>query len=364
MSEDDATPAPVELPTPDVDDDTSVIGDWRGRIPKELGATACHRRAQGEWRHRVRAWPAGPPTEPQVRARYETLPNYLAPTHGLRDAVAEGTNLMSPAARSYTADRLSVIDSLGGKVYRPRLYLNTLSSQPLAFSVAGELRELRDAAANLLNELCRLPAGTASELVTLTGSDDVVPRSQRGVRGYQQLEVYTLAGVEAEWFPPRWAHTGDRSGFDIACCLGLPEGRRVLVSIEVKYTDSFSPGKVEWAKYGDHLAAVGLDEGATKALVKAGCSQVLRQVMITDSVRRNGLVPDVGPDGCVDEVLAVVLAREDDKTARRVVRMLDDATNVPVQFWSHRQLFATAAKQPALEAWAQEMADRYVLEPT
>ena len=90
-----------------------------------------------------------------MRAKYETLPNYLAPTHGLRDAVAEGTNLMSPAARSYTADRLSVIDSLGGKAYRPRLYLNTLSSQPLAFSVAGELREQRDAAANLLNELCR-----------------------------------------------------------------------------------------------------------------------------------------------------------------------------------------------------------------
>src|SRR3954470_7035747 len=100
MSEDDATPAPVELPTPDVDDATSVVGDWRGRLPKEHGATARHPRAQGEWRHRVRAWPAGPPTEPRGRARYETLPNYLAPTHGLRDAVAEGTNLMSPAARS------------------------------------------------------------------------------------------------------------------------------------------------------------------------------------------------------------------------------------------------------------------------
>ncbi len=299
-----------------------------------------------------------------MRARYDTLPNYLAPTHGLRDAVAEGTNLMSPAARSYTADRLSVIDSLGGKAYRPRLYLNTLSSQPLAFSIAGELREQRVAAANLLNELCRLPAGTASELVTLTGSDEVVPRSKRGVRGYQPLALYTLAGVEAEWFPPRWAHTGDRSGFDIACCLGLPEGRRMLVSIEVKYTDSFSPDKVAWDKYSDHLAAVGMDEGAAETLVKAGCSQVLRQVMITDSVRRNGLVPDVGPDGRVDEVLAVVLAREDDKAARKVVRMLDDATSVPIRFWSHRQLFATAAKQISLAVWAQEMADRYVLEPS
>jgi hypothetical protein len=89
---------------------------------------------------------------------------------------------------------------------------------------------------------------------------------------------------------------------------------------------------------------------------------VLRQVMITDSVRRLGLASSVGPSGRVDAGLAVVLAREDDRTARRVVEALDESVGVriPVRLWSHRQLFTEAAKVKGLRAWAEAMAARYL----
>lgn len=63
---------------------------------------------------------------------------------------------------------------------------------------------------------------------------------------------------------------------DIACCLAVENGRRVLVTIEVKYTDTFSTKPVIWAPYEQHLTALGLNQDETTAVVKAGCSQVLR----------------------------------------------------------------------------------------
>ena len=75
----------------------------------------------------------------------------------------------------------------------------------------------------------------------------------------------------------------------------------------------------------------------------AGCSQILRQMMITASVGRNGLVPEVGEEGRVDEVMAVVLARVDDQKARKVVEAINAAVNVPVQFWSHSDFLVAAA---------------------
>ena len=52
--------------------------------------------------------------------------------------------------------------------------------------------------------------------------------------------------MEAEWFPPRDLHTGDRSGFDMAAFLRLRSGERLLVSVEVKYVDTFSAKKLEY----------------------------------------------------------------------------------------------------------------------
>ena len=260
-----------------------------------------------------------------------------------------GKNLMSDSARNYIRDRLAVLQRIDGKAEPDRLWRNLpLSSQPLAFSIAGHLHRHRAEAAQLLSALTGHPV---SSLATLHA-------------GAGAWRDHLLDGIEAEWFPPRTAHTGDMSGCDIACCLSLQDGGRVLVTIEVKYTDTFSPEPVAWARYQQHLTALGLDEAATASLVRAGCSQVLRQAMITDSVRRGGLVAGVGPEGRVDTALAVVLAREDDKTAIRVVNTLHDAigARIPVRFWSHRQLLTEAGQVQGLEKWAGDMALRYLID--
>lgn len=253
---------------------------------------------------------------------------------------------MSEDARVYTRRRVPVLETIDGKVETDRLWRNLLSSQPLAFSVAGHLQKHRSAAVHLMSVLTRLPVAS---LTTLCAESD-------------DLAAYKLDGIEAEWFPPRSEHTGDMSGCDIAACLELNDGRRVLVTIEVKYTDTFSAKPVDWDRYSTHLIALDLDRAETEALVKAGCSQVLRQVMITDSVRRRGLVRDVRAQGRVDDVIAVVLAREDDATAKRVVDTLHKAvgTVVPVHFWSHRHVLEEAARVKGLSVWAQQMSSRYV----
>lgn len=257
-----------------------------------------------------------------------------------------GTNLMSPEARVYAKDRLLVLERIDGKAEPDRLWRNLLSSQPLAFSIAGHLHRHRPEAAALFAGLTELRVRSLASLDPGPGP----------------WTDHLLDGIDAEWFPPRNEHTNDLSGCDIACCLALEDGSRALVTIEVKYTDTFSSKPVIWSRYEQHLTALGLDQVATAALVKAGCSQVLRQVMITDSVRRRGLVSGVGPNGQVDVGLAVVLARQDDKVARRVVQALDEAvgSRIPVRFWSHHHLFTEAAKVNGLREWADAMTARYV----
>lgn len=342
-----------DVPTRDRDrapgpDGTERVGDWVGRLPDgDSPTTRKHRVHQGLWRSNHAGWPAGPPqNDPRVRRRYPTLPNWLAESHDGQQVQDAGVNLMSPEARAYARERLLVLSRIDGKAEEDRLWRNLLSSQPLAFSIAGHLRRHESSAVAVLAALTKLPVRSLARLDPGPG----------------MWQDYRLDGIEAEWFPPRAEHTGDMSGCDIATGLALDDGRRVLVTIEVKYTDSFSPRPVEWARYQKHLTSLGLDEDATSALVEAGCSQVLRQVMVTESVRRAGLAPGLGADSQVDAGLAVVLAREDDRRARAVVEALDEAvgTRIPVQFWSHRQLLEEAATIEALGEWAREMSLRYL----
>ena len=329
------------------DSRATTVGDWHGLLPKESPVTRRHRIQQGLWRAEQLQWPAGEPQKDRrVRDRYPTLPNWLAETHHGVSVVDEGPNLMSREARSYTRDRLRVLETIDGKAETDRLWRNLLSSQPLAFSIAGHLHAHLPEAAALFSALTEMS----------------VARLTRLAAGTESLAAYALDGIDAEWFPPRFEHTGDLSGCDIAACLELTDGRRVLVTVEVKYTDTFSAKPVAWNRYAEHLTALGLDEVKTAALVEAGCSQVLRQVMVSDSTRRRGLSVAAGRDGHVDEAIAVVLAREDDTAAVEVTETLDRAVGdmVPVQFWSHRRLIHEAAKIQELSEWARDMAVRYL----
>lgn len=135
-------------------------------------------------------------------------------------------------------------------------------------------------------------------------------------------------------------------------------GGRLLVSIEVKFVDTFSPKRLKYENYQDHLDASGLDEAAWKDIVAKGGSQFLRSVLLTDSLRRQGL--SGGRE--VDRTLAVVLARSDDRSAVKVVKTIAGyQPSTPVDFWSHGDFLDACAAQPELAEWAARMRARYVM---
>ncbi|MGD9525536.1 MAG: hypothetical protein AB7V44_01975 [Pseudonocardia sp.] len=314
----------------------------RAELPDRVVATDTavqrrHRAHQSRWRRDVLGLPAGEPPE-RVRRTYPTLGNYLPETHDGQRADAAGWNLMSDAARDYTRERLAVLRRIGGLAEPDRLWRNMLSSQPLAFSIAGHLRAHQAAAVAVFAELTGWP---------VTGLDRL------GGLG----DDHSLDGIEAEWSPPRERHTGDRSGFDLAAVLRLDGGGRALVSVEVKYVDSFSPARLDPTDYAEHLAATGIGTDAASAIVAAGGSQFLRSVLLTESVRRTG----IRGESRLDRALSVVLARADDPTAERAVHVLQkQAPAVATARWSHDELFAAAGRQDGLAEWARRMNRRYV----
>jgi hypothetical protein len=308
--------------------------------PNDRGARGVHRALQGRWRAEVLQRPPGPPTDPRARSRYATLVSGVPESFEGISAAEEGLNLMSPPARAYARDRLQLLGPLEGLAEPDRLWRNMLSSQPLAFSIAGEFRARPESAATVFREMTGYPVAALATL------DDTSHR---------------LEGIEAEWFPPRDLHTGDRSGFDIAPFLRLEDESTLLLTVEVKYVDTFSRAKLDPARYADALAATGIDPAEARRIVDSGGSQFLRSVLLTDSVRRHG----IRGEGGVDQALAVVLARHDDRPASKVVSLFEELTlGSSVALWSHRDLFQAATNQPHLETWAQQMQRRYLAEAT
>ena len=193
-------------------------------------------------------WPAGPPSDARARSAYPVLPNYFAEEHEGSTPEQVGVNLVPPSAAEYARQRLEQLAEVNGVAEPDRLWRNLLSSQPLAFSIAGHLRDHQAGAAELFGRL------TGLEVVGLSRLED------------GNAPKHTLDGIDAEWFPPRQHHTNDRSGFDIAALLELAGGTHTLLTIEVKYIDSFSPGQARSEQRGVCQRAERLrDQGGRNA---------------------------------------------------------------------------------------------------
>jgi hypothetical protein len=307
-------------------------------ISSDSATARTYRALQGRWRREVLGLPPGDPTTPNPKLA--TVDSMLPRKHRGVHAADAGWNLMSPAAIEYARRRVPAVKAAKGVVEEDRLWRNMLSSQPLAFSIVGELRAHPAAALALLSEA----AG-----VEVVGFDRI-PASD---------PAYELDGLQAEWAPRPEEHTGDKSGFDIAAAVRIADGRRMLISIEVKYTDTFSPAKLDPMGYRPLLDEIGLADNATAELVKAGCSQFLRSVLLTHSVRRGGANRRAPLDSC----LGVVLCRDDDKTAGKVVNLLGAAQpTVPVRLWGLGDFLDEAARRPELADWADTVHARYLLD--
>ncbi|MGY1736982.1 PGN_0703 family putative restriction endonuclease [Geodermatophilus sp. SYSU D00684] len=295
--------------------------------------TRRERRRQSDFREQVLGLPAG--TRKEL-----PLGNYLREEDGDR-------NFLSPEAARYARARAEVVRGEGGQLERSRLFTNMLSSMPLAFSVFGHLRAHRDEAAAVISRLLDLP-----------------------VTGFDRVEVgnRVIDGIECEWAPTPYEHLGDGSAFDAVLAARLADGRSLLVAVETKYVDSFSrdPGpekdkrrRGKDANYRRHCEQFSMADDAFDRLGEYPTRQLLRNVLLTESVRRGGSAG--GP--AWDAAITLVLARDDDQGARDVVSRIDaDRGALPtrVLFRGHGDLADAAAAVPALSDWAALFRRRYL----
>ncbi len=296
--------------------------------------TLRERRRQSDFREQVLGLPAGRDRGGRV------LGSLLDEEDGDR-------NLLSPEAARYARARAEVVRSEGGQLDRARLFTDMLSSMPLAFSVFGHLRAHRVAAAAVLSRLLGMP---------VTGFDRV------DVRGR------AIGGMECEWAPEPQEHLQDGSAFDAVVAVRLADGTRLLVAVETKYVDSFSrdPGPEKDRRrpekddrYRRTCESFGMTPGAFDRLGEYPTRQLLRNVLLTESVRRGGT--EGGP--VWDAAVTLVLARDADTGARDVVdRLAADrgAMATRVLFCGHGDLADAAAAVPGLEEWTARFRRRYL----
>ncbi|MGR6965306.1 PGN_0703 family putative restriction endonuclease [Geodermatophilus sp. URMC 61] len=289
--------------------------------------TRRERQRQSDYREQVLGLPAG-------RRGDRVLGNYLPPEEWR-------SNFLSREAADYAERRAGEVQREGGQLETTRLFTNMLSSMPLAFSVFGHLSAHRTAAVRLLKDLRDLDV---AELVPVrVGSREI-------------------DGIECEWAPDRRDHLNDRTAFDAVVSARLADGRSLLVAVETKYVDSFSRdprrGRTD-AKYRARCADFGMAEGAYDRLREHATRQLLRNVLLTESVRRGG---STGRP-VFDEAVTVVLARDDDTSARAAVEAVAadrGAMPTDVRFIGHGQLVTAAERDVDLADWAGRFRQRYV----
>ena len=296
-------------------------------VASDNAVTRRERRRQSDYREEVLGKPSG-----ALRGR--TLGNYLP-------AGDRRSNFLSDEAATYAAARIDVVRREGGQLDETRLYQNMLSSMPLCFSVFGHLRAHRDGAVQVLSALL---------------DRDVVELV------HVEIGRRVIDGVECEWAPDPREHLRDGSAFDAVVAARTGDGRRLLVAVETKYVDSFSrdPANADKdAKYLKFCRCFGMADHAFEELRGPATRQLLRNVLLTESVRRGG---QTGQD-VFDDAVTVVLARADDAAARSAVAAADRQRGglaTAVRFVGHGEFAAAASAVAELADWAQEFRRRYI----
>ena len=297
-------------------------------VDSDNAVTRRERRRQSAYREEVLGLPPGTARDGRV------LGNYLPPGD-------RRSNFLSDQAADYAARRAEVVRREGGQLEQTRLYTNMLSSMPLCFSVFGHLRAHPEAAAAVLS--------------TVTG---------HAIVGFDRVTVgrRTIDGIDCEWAPDRRDHLSDGTAFDAVATARLSDGRRLLIAVETKYVDTFSRDKTtdeKDHKYRGFCERFGMAPTAFDALKGPATRQLLRNVLLTESVRRGGS----SGSQLFDEALTLVLARDDDYPARTAVAAVDrERGSLPttVAFVSHGELADAASALEVLGEWAHRFRRRYV----
>ncbi|WP_228892408.1 PGN_0703 family putative restriction endonuclease [Pseudoduganella aquatica] len=216
-----------------------------GTLPDEGRAKRRIRFHQGWWRAVVLGEPEGAnPANKDARV-CNTV------TGGLQSRA----NFLSPLAEWAVKETLREREvHAAGLFDMDRLYNNLLSSQPLAFNFFGDLKKDLDLATRVLQKL--FPSVDAVEAVRFE-------------------------------FAPKERYTGDNSAFDVAFEISAG-GRRGLLGLECKYTDSFSPKEYRRAEYQAIAAASASFRDPLDSYFDSRFNQLMRNQLIAESCVQKG----------------------------------------------------------------------------
>ena len=277
-------------------------------------------------------------SDPPLRRRYRLLQSWyrehvLGAGYGLHRQRPVGSLLVEsevaddPALNflgdrtvlDYVNQRAPQVVAEGGTLDEHRLRHNMLSSMPMAFLVAGQLRAAPDRTV-ILNRMF-------------------------------DLDEVDCVGADAEWVPdtPREQLLGDRTALDVVAYLGsVPNDGRIL-GIETKYTEPLS--QVEY--YTPRLVEVTESCG----WFRAGAAQVLRG-SATNQLWRNALLTRLA--GGSQSYLGVV-GLNDDETLWESVRLLKEQMTEPdrviARTWEN---VVAATRDTSLESFGALFEERYL----
>ena len=169
-----------------------------------------------------------------------------------------GANLMTPAALAAARREIDAMKAGSGqKIDEDRLWANLLSSQPLAFSLFGELG---------------VDLGLAG----------------RVLKHFWPDRVASVTKVGFEYSPGRSSskYTNDRTAFDVYVEHTTPRGGRGFIGIEVKYHEALNDAPAEHrARYDEVTNAMGcFKPDLVAGLRRKPLEQIWRDHMLAGSM--------------------------------------------------------------------------------
>lgn len=280
----------------------TILKPLIGTVPADRSKfTARMRFHQGWWRAFVLNMPEGPrPNNPG-----QLVCNAMAEGQATRDNFLTHRVALAVDAALTTRDSAS-----GGIVDERRLYCNLLSSQPLAFNFFGHLTADLNLATRVLTPLFG-------------------------------LEGAEVVAIHFEFAPGRPA--GDNSAFDVAVEYKRA-GRRGLVGVECKYTDTFSPTEYKREAYVQlYETGSSTFNESYDTLTSSRYNQLFRNQLVGEGLRRRG---------DFDEVHVRLFCAPGDREARATgesySRMINASETASFGVITYEDFIATAQRQ-ALE---------------
>jgi PD-(D/E)XK nuclease superfamily len=295
---------------------------WDTRLAYEADSrrTRSYRRLQSRWREVELGLPPGQYTDRNGRLRC------------LGSRLPDGTpldrQLLSMEAVAHAQLRLPQLDAEHRHADAVRLATNMLSSQPLCFSIFGHLDAHRSAGARVLAAALERPIEKIVDLV-----------------------------IEHAPAAASWAIGGDHpdnTAFDAMLTL-RSQGEALLIGVETKYTEPFSPRVYEKPSYTRVTGAADswFLPGAAETACASATNQLWRNLMLAqESGRALGV-----------EAGIVVLTAAHDNGAQRAVAGMRALLKEPYRRLSHvllEDLMDAATTEPSLAVWAERLRRRYL----